>query len=138
MSELEALRAALRQKEDEVQGLQADLDFAETLFAKLQARAEREDNGDLPVPRLELRWIGAQEEPDGDWEYNLVVNHFTGKVVFYPLGDTEITGRDEPFYPNGRIRLPLRDGAHIMHDSKELKLPAFAIRGSRVEALGDT
>jgi hypothetical protein len=136
-SEIEALRAALQEKEEQLQQLQAELDFAEEMFGKLRARAQREDTSGLPVPRLELRWIGEPEDSDGEWEYNLVANHFTGVPVFYPLGNTEVTGGASAYLPTGRIRLPFRDGAHIKHDMKELKLPGFVIRGSKTEALGD-
>ncbi len=117
--------------------LQADLDFAEEMFDKFRARAEREDTSGLPVPRLELRWIGEPEDTEGEWEYNLVANHFAGGLVFYPLGNTEVMGGTSAYLPNGRIQLPFRDGAHIKHDMKELKLPGFVIRGSKTETLGD-
>jgi hypothetical protein len=136
-TEIEELRAALAAKDDELQQLRAELEFAEDMFAKLRARAERQDDSGLPVPRLELRWIGEPESNEGEWEYNLVVKHFMGHSVFYPLGNTEVTGGSEPYLPNGAIRLPFRDGAHISNDMAELRLPGFVIRGTRADKLGD-
>ena len=136
-TELEALRAAVRDRDEQIAQLRAELEFAEEMFNKIKARVDRIDDSGLPVPRLELRWIGDPTEPEGEWEYNLVVNRFTGTPCFYPLGNTDVSGGVDPYYPNGRLRLSFRDGAHIKHDMKQLHLPAFAIRGSKVENLDD-
>lgn len=136
-SDFDSLRNALERKEDEVRQLRAQVELAEAWLAKLQARSGRQDDSGLPVPRLELRWIGEEQEPEGEWEYNLVLMHLTGDPCFYPLGNTEVTGGVDPFHPDGTIRLPFRAGANIKHEMKQLRLPAFVVRGNKVERLGD-
>jgi predicted RNase H-like nuclease (RuvC/YqgF family) len=96
----------------------------------------------LPIPRLEIRW--RQEDIDGyNWvaAYNLVYRHFTGDVVVVPVGATKVGGGRSPTfdYTAGAegevVSTPFRDGVHIAHDMRELKLPGFAIYDGKVTEL---
>jgi hypothetical protein len=82
------------------------------------------------LPRLQIRC----EHEEGNyynqtWYYELVYKHFTGEVVKIQIGKTERNGGDgkPPINEDGKLDLPLRDGAHIKHDAIHLNLPAFAI-----------
>src|SRR5690554_5698969 len=82
------------------------------------------------VPRLQIRC----EHEEGDyfnqtWIYELVYEHFVDGVVKVKLGETkrESGSGVQPVNEDGTLDLPIRDGAHIKHDSIHLNLPAFAI-----------
>jgi len=92
------------------------------------------DLNPLPVPRLELR---CEPVDDGtEWVYSLVYKHFLGHIVFVTFGITRVSGAPavEPI-DGGKLQLPMRDGVHIYHDMKELRLPGFAICGETIEQL---
>ena len=92
------------------------------------------DLNPLPIPRLELRCIPAEDAVE--WRYSLVYEHFLGHIEFVPLGITYQSGAGvaEPL-DGGHLELPMRDGAHIYHDMTELRLPGFAICGEMIEQL---
>lgn len=105
-----------------------------------------EDDADLPVPRLELRWEATDKRGYNRtcW-YFLVYKHFLGYIVKVPIGHTAVSGgREEPFYdgsdsldPHGvsRIHTPFRDGAHIRNEARQLNLPAFVIWKNKVQEI---
>lgn len=80
------------------------------------------DDGRLPVPRLELVYI-----QDNGWAsyrvvYRLVMKHLCDQLVGVPLGFTRCNGPSrEPEH------LPIRDGAHAMHDSAHLQMPVYLL-----------
>lgn len=87
-----------------------------------------------PVPRLELVW--RQVDPGNgrgpSWynrecTYYLVYQHLLGDIVAVPMGHTTVNGgSDSPPITGGLVTLPFREGAHVVHDAKQLKLPAYA------------
>ena len=101
----------------------------------IHTTVSEDENMNLPVPRLEMRW----RELD-DWGYNweaqyrLVHRHFLDHLVAIPLGSTK-RGGDSPPMTNEKVDLPFRDGAHIKHDAKALDLPAFVIYGDEVHPI---
>jgi hypothetical protein len=139
-----------REKLSAVERLEALLDARDAEVARLGAELRRRDEADedaawswarhyvsaeaegLPVPRLEIRWsrIGG-----GEWNwlatYGLVYRHLLGHVVVVPLGMTRVGGAGEPL-TDGQVDVPFREGAHALHDSLELGLPAFAVFEGRV------
>jgi hypothetical protein len=129
-SALERLEVLLDEKDERINELETKLQKREYgerwTWMKQSERPEREG---LPVPRLEIRWKKLDE---WNWlaEYNLVYKHFLGHVITQPLSCTKTSGsapKHSHVQKNGEIELPFRDGAHIMHDARELNLPAFAI-----------
>jgi hypothetical protein len=94
------------------------------------------NTGGLPVPRLELVWKKMREPKDGyTWycRYDLVKNHLVGEINRIPLGGTRSSGYHDGV--NGTVGTPFRDGAHILFDARELRLPAYAICGKNVTKL---
>lgn len=83
-----------------------------------------DDDGGLPVPRLELRWK-TNEHSATCW-YLLVHLHLRGHVQINPLGMTKCRGYGGNLTAHGDTRdIPFRDGAHAQHDSVSLGLPLF-------------
>ena len=97
---------------------------------------------DLPMPRLELRWLKGKND---DWyekicEYSLIlpVEDFdirdeekNNGFLKVSLGGTTSTGGSAdapPIHILGQsINTPFRDGAHIRWDGKNLRLPMFVV-----------
>lgn len=98
-----------------------------------------ERNYDLPVPRLEIRWIPKGEGYAGTRiaRYSLVYRHLLGQVIAVPLGQTRQSGgpweefeRVEDMPPGmiiGRLSPPFRDGAHALNEAKQLNLSLFVL-----------
>jgi len=96
------------------------------------------EEGNLPVPRLEIRCVNESTRPEWynySWIYSLVYRHLLGHLVGVPLGSTSCSGGKGPPIFDGMINLPFRDGVHIAHDSTTLNLPAFAIVEGRIESI---
>lgn len=99
----------------------------------------------LPAPRLQLRWVNAT-----DCTYELVLPIHAHDIrraqapsgnFAVPLGHTRINGgSDSRMFPDGKIQMPYRDGAHIKWDGKLLNLPMFAVHwdGATMEITQDT
>jgi hypothetical protein len=92
----------------------------------------------LPVPRLEMR-VECRESDRGyvtervSTQY-LVYRHHLSHLVAVPLGSTSSKGswptREVAVRAwSGGIEVPHRDGFHLVHNAKHLKLPAFVISG---------
>jgi hypothetical protein len=84
----------------------------------------------LCVPRLQIRCDHAPGDYfNQTWVYELVYQHFTGEIEKKTFGETARNGGKgvQPVDENGRLDLPIRDGAHIKHDAVHLNLPAYAI-----------
>lgn len=89
----------------------------------------------LPIPRLEIELLDVSEY-EWVWEYRLVYEHFVDGQIVVPFGKTTGRGSVGPLRSADKpIELPLRDGAHILHDAEEMRLPAFIIHGERVDRL---
>jgi hypothetical protein len=158
---LERLENLLSEKEDEADELRGKLAVYEEGEAWSWTRhrvVSADPSPKLPVPRLEIRYSALDGDPDG---YNgralycLVYRHYTHGtgglkcddskdcIVFVPIGETRCGGGARPLEPReaqgsgglfaGRSYGPHRDGAHIRHEMRELKLPGFIIGAS-----GDT
>lgn len=90
------------------------------------------DNMGLPVPRLEIRYHHMPGEGMGA-HYSLVYEHFLGHLAQIPLGLT-ICGGTRTSEP-GYVDLPFREGAHIISDMLELRLPGYLINGATVKSV---
>jgi len=102
---------------------------------------EEDDIVGLPIPRLELQWESLDDYhyQTRCWYY-LVFKHLCGETIKVPLGLTRSTGRLEAeFHPDAKggpqITVPFRDGAHATNESRQLKLPAYVIWGSKAQEL---
>ena len=94
-----------------------------------------EENIGLPIPRLEIRWERL-DEFNVRACYSLVYRHLLGRIIAHSLSSTHVGGDwsdNEPL----SLRLPFRDGAHIMHDMQTLNLPAFVVAGGKSRELHD-
>lgn len=86
-----------------------------------------EFKGSLPLPRLQLKCIAQEPKEDGcpswRWDYTLQYQHLLDQEVGIEMGWTKCSGS----LGGERANRPLRDGAHITHDSRHLGIPAFAV-----------
>ena len=131
----ERLNKLLAQSEynvEELEGQVRDLEEKLKLDTSWAAHSERDSDGGLPVPRLEIEWTELHDSPDEyTWliRYNLVYQHLCDHFVVVPLGSTKTSGsyKTLPLDELGHPKLPYRDGAHISHDAIELNLPAFVV-----------
>ena len=132
---LEELQRRLIEKEAELIELQMSVQAGKEFLERAHHRELETDLDPLPVPRLELR---CEPVDDGtEWVYSLVYKHFLGHIVFVTVGITRVSGARivEPVDGRTKLQLPMRDGVHIYHDMKELRLPGFAICGETIEQL---
>lgn len=80
---------------------------------------------ELPTPRLELRaTVIEQDGYDWLWEYSLIYRHFLGDEIRIPMGTTRQGGGHHRGFRT-LDDLPIRDGAHFMHDVKEFNCRGF-------------
>lgn len=124
------LKREVRRAEERAEGLERQLDTNTLGWSRHREWTEE----DLPVPRLEMHWERTSE--DGYERvalYVLVYRHFLDgcgdkpKIEAVPMGLTRVSGGHNrtPWFWNGAIETPFRDGAHFKHDAKHLGLPAF-------------
>lgn len=129
--------------EEQVHELKNAADFEERYRVWFWTKhSKSEEKEGLPVPRLEIRW--RKEDGDGyNWvaAYNLVYRHYLGDVMAVPLGATKVGGQRSPTFDyvtmteSSKVETPFRDGVHIMHDMRELRLPGFAVYDGKVTEL---
>lgn len=84
------------------------------------------ENNDLPVPRLEIRWklcVGDVAIA----EYSLITRHLCGQIEVRPFGRTRCSGSNVRNSYCKALALPFRDGAHIVHDKEQLRVPGYVI-----------
>lgn len=131
---VEELQRRLVEKEAQLIELQMSVEAMKEFLERAHHRELETDLNPLPVPRLELRCNPVDDATE--WIYSLVYKHFLGHIVFVTFGITRVSAAQavEPV-DGGKLRLPMRDGAHIYHDMKELRLPGFAICGETIEQL---
>jgi len=79
-----------------------------------------EENLDLPLPRLEIRY--RKDDYNAYADYSLVQRHFTNHIDVIPISSTRVSKSyaDE-------LTLPHRDGAHIIHDKENLGIPGYIV-----------
>ncbi len=95
---------------------------------------------DLPLPRLQLRWERGANEHELICHYEFVVrvgkhdcrdDAFKLGFAKASFGTTRSTchkpGGYVPFFPDGTMETPFRDGAHAAWDSHRLGIPAYVI-----------
>lgn len=145
---LERLEEQLAEKDARIEELEGKLKVEtdrESYRWTHHRSVSRDENPDLPVPRLQLRY--TERGDINSWysytvTYELVYQHYLeglggGKdLVAVPLGSTVVNGNGvgimgvgAPVRENGEISLPMRDGVHIISDSVQLNLPMFAVCG---------
>jgi hypothetical protein len=116
---------------------------------------------ELPSPRLQIEWERSHvdEGPLPVWLawYELLIPVDDARVAAAPkvrqrsadsgfgwhdgvnlhlrLGLTRVTGGFGPIGGNGAVEMPLRDGVHMCRDAEHLRLPAYAVWGSRATAV---
>lgn len=106
-----------------------------------------EENGQLPLPRLEMRF-----EREGEYGfamvYGIVRKHYVNNIEFIPLSKTTTSCyANETFqrvksaiqakdYETINNALPFRDGVHIKYDSMSLGMP-IVIRCEKCVCLFD-
>lgn len=124
---IERLEALLNEKDVELEELreaERRREYGEEWAWMRQTESDEAEG--LPVPRLEIRW----RRSDWWWSatYALVYRHLLGQVVIQPLGITRLHGGPpgQPIY-NGKVDTPYRDGVHIRHEMRTLKLPGYAV-----------
>ncbi len=127
MTALERLEQLLDRKDAD---LAAACERAEKLERELEGfrdgwrrGVQLEDDGVLPVPRLELAYIQDDEWRSYRVIYRMVHRHLLGPLLATPLGRTTVNGGGnyEPPY------LPFRDGMHAWHDSGHLQMPLYRL-----------
>jgi hypothetical protein len=125
----ERLQELLDQKDKELEEAQTEMaqltrELAGTLDG-WRRETEIQDDGKLPVPRLELVYTPSEGRGWMDYKvlYRLVRRHFLGDLLSTPLGMTSVHGG----MGTPPTDLPFRDGAHILYDAAHLKFPAFKI-----------
>lgn len=117
-NEIEKLEHKLQELEDEKTERQWEWRKLRTLT--------KEENLNLPVPRLEIR---IEDSADGYQEkcmYGLVYEHLLGHFIHVPLGCTTVGGGSNHKYAS-KLESPFRDGAHIVYDMYTLNLPGFIV-----------
>lgn len=124
----------IRKLEDRVYELENAID-GDVWGWTIHGRLTDEENMDLPIPRLEMRWVPL-EESGYNWAalYRLVYRHFLGHICFIPFGHTRRGGTTEPMTMES-LDLPFRDGAHLKSDAQQLNLPAFVIYRGKAKQL---
>lgn len=134
---VEVLTEKIGQLEQENETLQEKVSLIENMANygwMLHVPMSKKENGDLPLPRLEMRF-----ERNGDYGfamiYGIVRNHYVNNIEFIPLSKTTTSAHaDETFKRlKDAIRakdcepinnaLPFRDGVHIKYDSMSLGMP---------------
>jgi len=92
-----------------------------------------EENKDLPLPRLEMRF--ERGDYGYAWIYGIVRKHYAAGIEFIPLSKTTTSnnvvrvfeGLKKAMkigdYETINRELPFRDGVHIKYDSMSLNLP---------------
>lgn len=99
----------------------------------------------LPLPRLQLTWVGTDNPCEWRCLYCLLVpvdkydirNTDECGFTFATFGATKATfgAPREPVERDGEIMTPFRDGAHASWDSWRLRIPAYAVYGGRCKAI---
>jgi hypothetical protein len=138
MKAIERLEELLDEKDSRINDLERELreatDRQEADWEWARHSTRKMDADNLPVPRLEMRWV--QESEDGymqRWDYALVYRHTLDHLVVVPLGQTRTQGgRGEPPIYGERLQTPFRDGVHICRDTEHLGIPAFGICDGKV------
>ncbi len=136
-SAIERLEMLLNEQDARIEKLEQENEELERRVEGAKAgwslpRSVEDARPELPLPRLEMEWLPRSP---GDWgaykvEYRLVYRHLCDHVVVIPLGLTRVEGGGQSPFARGadaEKALPFRDGAHIIHDSAHLALPAYAL-----------
>ncbi len=124
----ERLNDDLYNKEREIEKLKEEVDdltYRDDWKWRHIKHLSEEENMDLPVPRLEIRYR-ALDKYNVAADYALVYKHLLGHIEFCPLGSTRCSSHS--YIKN--LDLPFRDGAHIRHEMATLKLPGYVVGGS--------
>lgn len=138
MKTTERLEELLDQKDALISELESELeekkredDSERYLWARPRTL---KDAAGLPVPRLQIRYVSLSDDGyHGAWEYGMIYRHTLAHIVYIPLGYTTTQGNGHGVEPVGTpMYTPFREGVHIVNDAKQLNLPAFVIRESRI------
>ena len=97
-----------------------DLSFQTDWYWRHIRQLDEEENLDLPLPRLEIRY--TLDDYNAYAGYGLVTRHYTGHIDYTPLSSTRVSKS----YAED-LTLPHRDGAHIIHDKEKLNIPAYIV-----------
>lgn len=126
---------------DKIEELELKSDLSNLEYQAHQYFKESELQKELPVPRLEMRFmrhnnygVVSDNWYSVSWHYGIVYKHYSeidnDTMLFIPISRTTSNGGRgdfESFLTDGRLDTPFRDGLHIFADSKIFNLPAYII-----------
>ena len=128
---LEELERSLAEKDRRIEELEEKVETMsyhdEWSWRQIRSLS-KEENLDLPMPRLELRYRILSNYTHFV-DYGLVYQHLLGDVQFVPIGCTKISGKVT------HLATPFRDGGHMFNDMYELKLRGFVVDGTTAREL---
>ena len=123
----ERLHDQLREAEDKIATLEQEIESTQLhddWHWRQIRQLSKEENLDLPVPRMELRY--RKDDYNSYADYGLVIKHMMGHIDFIPLSSSRVS-KD---YAD-KLTLPIRDGAHIIFDKENLSLPGYVVFGDK-------
>lgn len=112
--------AEISEAREKVMQLERELDGARDGWRRM---SELDDDGVLPVPRLEMAYIQDDEWRSYRVSYRMVHRHLLGQLLATPLGLTRVNGSGN-YEPDD---LPFRDGKHAQHDAAHLQMPLYKV-----------
>jgi len=117
----ERLHDSLNEAEYKINKLEQKLEdqsYSDDWHWRQIRQLSEEENLDLPIPRMEIRY--RVDDYNAYADYGLVIRHMMKHIDFIPLSSTRVSKE----YAD-RLDLPHRDGAHLIFDKENLKLPAY-------------
>ena len=132
MKAFERLEKVITEQEEKIAELEKTLEtyeYKDDWFWRQFKVLTEEENLNLPVPRLELRYVQKTKYTMIS-SYSIIYRHLLGDIMSIPISSTKIDGC------NASVDfLPFRDGAHIYNDMYELNLRGFVVTGTDVKEL---
>jgi hypothetical protein len=120
--------AKIRELEDKI----AKMEFKDEWHWRQLRVLSDEENLGLPIPRLEIRHRKTSKYTTF-MDYGIVYRHLLGEITFVPLSCTKTSGHTDT--DRELLRVPFRDGAHILSDMYELKLRGFVVEDDKFREL---
>lgn len=131
----------IEQLKDRINRLEQSQDLERLRWQLHEYYEETELDKKMPYPRLEMRFLrfpnihGNEKWDNIAWIYGLVYKYYNmtedNTLLFIPLSMTTANGGNGSFdswlREDGKIGLPLRDGVHIIADSRVLNIPAYMV-----------
>jgi len=119
----ERLNTQLGLAESDIRELEEKMDSQKSLdeweWRHIRQLSE-EENLALPLPRMEIRY--RVDEYNSYADYGLVIRHLLKTIEFIPFSSTRLNLECAK-----ELKLPYRDGVHLLHDLENLKLPGYIV-----------